>query len=33
MEDEIYPSVGGGDKRSKILKFRWKGWTIRNTHI
>ena len=23
IKDENYPSLGGGDKRSEILKFRW----------
>ena len=31
MKDENYPSLGGGDKRSEILKVRWKGWKIRDT--
>ena len=30
MKDENYPSLGG-DKRSEILKVRWKGWKIRET--
>ena len=30
MKDENYPSLGGGDKRSEILRVRWNGWKIRN---